>query len=280
MKAILVLVLCYTSLSSPYKILGIFPHLGKSHFDFFEPLMKALASKGHEVTVISNFPQKAPFPNLTDINLRPEDASLATNSIDVDMFSKRHYQHYLTPLMLLLLGIKSCTENLPQKDVQDLIKEQPHFDLIIMEFFNTKCFLGVAHKLRAPVIGLSSCTLMPFFDSPLAYPSNPAYVPNNFMPFSDSMGFLERVENTVCYVYHHFWFNVVQTFIDDYLVRKYVDQSSPGVDEIIANTSVIILNTHFTNTRPRPVVPGFVEVAGLHIGKPKKLPQVIKKNQN
>lgn len=51
------------------RILGIFPHLGASHFRFFHPIMKRLAETGHQVTVISHFPEKNPHPNYKDLSL-------------------------------------------------------------------------------------------------------------------------------------------------------------------------------------------------------------------
>lgn len=52
--------------SSGHRILGLFPHPGYSHFQFFEPIMKALAEAGHEVTVVSQFPNKEPMENYKD----------------------------------------------------------------------------------------------------------------------------------------------------------------------------------------------------------------------
>lgn len=52
-----------------YKILGLFPHPGASHFQFFEPVLKGLAAAGHEVTVVSHFPNANPPANYTDIPL-------------------------------------------------------------------------------------------------------------------------------------------------------------------------------------------------------------------
>lgn len=51
-----------------YKILGIFPTTGRSHYITGGALMKGLAAAGHEVTVISPFPQDKPVKNFRDIN--------------------------------------------------------------------------------------------------------------------------------------------------------------------------------------------------------------------
>lgn len=37
------------------RILGVFPHAGESHFIFFEPILKALDSAGHDVHIIAHF---------------------------------------------------------------------------------------------------------------------------------------------------------------------------------------------------------------------------------
>jgi glucuronosyltransferase len=51
------------------KILGVFPLPGKSHFIVSSALMKELANRGHQVTVLSPFPEKSPIPNYTDIDI-------------------------------------------------------------------------------------------------------------------------------------------------------------------------------------------------------------------
>lgn len=50
-----------------FKILGIFPTMGRSHYITGGALMKGLANAGHEVTVISPFPQNKPLKNFRDI---------------------------------------------------------------------------------------------------------------------------------------------------------------------------------------------------------------------
>lgn len=52
-----------------YKILGIFPTSAPSHYITGSALMKGLAAAGHEVTVISPFPQAKPLKNYRDITV-------------------------------------------------------------------------------------------------------------------------------------------------------------------------------------------------------------------
>lgn len=55
--------------SEGYKILGIFPTMAKSHYIAGSGLMKGLAAAGHEVSVISAFPQEKPLKNYRDIKV-------------------------------------------------------------------------------------------------------------------------------------------------------------------------------------------------------------------
>lgn len=61
--------LCLSGSSESYKILGIFPTMAKSHYITGGALMKALAAAGHEVSVISPFPQEKPLKNFRDITV-------------------------------------------------------------------------------------------------------------------------------------------------------------------------------------------------------------------
>lgn len=51
------------------RILGVFQFSGRSHFIMFEALLKELAARGHQVTVVSHYPQKPPLENYTDISV-------------------------------------------------------------------------------------------------------------------------------------------------------------------------------------------------------------------
>lgn len=65
-----VLLLLVFNPTNGHRILGLFPHPGLSHFHFFQPVMKALAEAGHEVTVVSHFPSDEPIENYKDESLQ------------------------------------------------------------------------------------------------------------------------------------------------------------------------------------------------------------------
>ncbi|KAG4080752.1 hypothetical protein HA402_005932 [Bradysia odoriphaga] len=64
---VVVLLLLNVIGTESYKILGIFHTSSKSHYIAGGALMRGLAEKGHDVTVISPFPQIEPLKNFHDI---------------------------------------------------------------------------------------------------------------------------------------------------------------------------------------------------------------------
>lgn len=62
-----------------YKILAIIPFNGNSHFLMFEKLAKGLAQRGHEVDLVSHFPQKEKVPNFNDLSLAGSLPDLKNN---------------------------------------------------------------------------------------------------------------------------------------------------------------------------------------------------------
>jgi hypothetical protein len=86
-RLLLLLIACLLCASTPdaHRILGLFPHQGRSHFTFFHPIMRALAEAGHEVTVVSEFPIKEPIENYHDEALPTDASSGMLNAVTLDV---------------------------------------------------------------------------------------------------------------------------------------------------------------------------------------------------
>lgn len=63
------ILLLATHSASSYKILMVFPSFSPSHLIIATAPMRGLAEAGHEVTVVSSFPQKEKIPNYRDVYL-------------------------------------------------------------------------------------------------------------------------------------------------------------------------------------------------------------------
>lgn len=255
------------------KILAVFSHLGKSHFDVFEPYLEELAARGHQITVISHFPRKRPTPNYKDIDLR------GTNSVNktMDIFSFQDIMkmnQITSAFVLSAWATEVCEKSLELPDVQRLINSEEKFDLLVAEMFNTDCLLAFAYKFKIPIIGFSSCVFMPWTPGRVGNPDNPAYIPTQFVPYSDKMNFVERFTNTFWNIFHKLHYPFLMDAPAHRIAKQHFGESLPALSHLARNTSLIFVNNHFSLNRPRPLVPGVIEVAGIHIKPAKPLPKV------
>jgi glucuronosyltransferase len=266
-------VLFLVDMADSFKILGIFTHIGKSHFDVFEPYLEQLAARGHQLTVISHFPRKDPIANYKDIDLRGTTKVNKTVSV-ISYLVIPQMGQLVSALILSEWGTEACEKTLENPNVQELIKSDEKFDLLMVEMFNTDCFLAFGHKFRIPIIGFSSCTFMPWTPGRVGNPDNPAYIPTQFVLSSDKMNFMERFLNTYWYIFHHLHYPFLMDAPAHELAKQHFGESLPPLSHLARNTSLIFVNNHFSLNRPRPLVPGVIEVAGIHIKPAKALPKV------
>lgn len=167
-----------------------------------------------------------------------------------------------------------CNGGLKHEAIQKLAKSKEHFDLILMEYFNTHCFSGFIKKFSAPVIGLSSHVLMPWVNDWTGNPDNPSYIPLINMDRSDDMSFLQRVEHLLVYTYVKIYYRAVLTRDAAEISRNHLGLEMRVPDGVMYNTSLVLVNSHYSLNLPRPLVPNVIEVGGLHIGKCGQLPVV------
>lgn len=136
-----VLICCLVNSALSVDILAVFPHTGKSHFDVFEPLVLALADRGHRLTVVSFFPQKFYVPNYTDISLVGL-APLRINQVKFEDVSSGFSDF----TYMFETSVRMCEKILQFPPVQKLVEGNAKFDLVILEMFNSDCFLSLPYK--------------------------------------------------------------------------------------------------------------------------------------
>ncbi|KDR20745.1 UDP-glucuronosyltransferase 2B13 [Zootermopsis nevadensis] len=257
------------------RFLVIIPTSVKSHFLMLEKYMKALADRGHELVVVSRFPQIQPISNYVDIVL---EGSLNgsnpkyTLSIEQALFIKNPV---VNAMSLAKYGALNCGAVLNDPSVKQLINSDEKFDVVVNDCFHTDCFLPFAYKFGAISICASTSVLMPWANDRMGNPDNPSYIPNLFTSYSERMNFVERVINAVTTVLHKVAYHFISDCPSQLLARKFFGEDTPDLADLARNISLLLVNSHFSVNAPRPLVPGVVEIGGMHIPKPKPLPQPL-----
>lgn len=73
--------------------------------------------------------------------------------------------------------------------------KREHYDVIFIEQMYTDCLVGVAWMLKAPVIGLTSCLMMPWHFDRVGQVLNPSYMPTTMITFTEDMNIIFRMIN-------------------------------------------------------------------------------------
>lgn len=130
--SLLLVILACDQIANGYRILGIFPLHGKSHWIMQEALMKDLAKRGHQVDVVTHFPLEKPIPNYRDISLK---GSLPYVTNNVTAAEIKHFNSASLVNLIQMAGTNICNL-LSHPKLQELIKnppQDPPYDLIILE---------------------------------------------------------------------------------------------------------------------------------------------------
>nr|AVT42226.1 UDP-glucuronosyltransferase 328B1 [Lissorhoptrus oryzophilus] len=278
LRIFLINILTFVSVFSEcecYNILVIFGHPGKSHYDVFKPLFQELGERGHNITILSHVSTKGDIKNGRDVLISNE---AMMHILDVNWFTGSRLQQYMEANLIAYLGDMTCEPGLQSKELQNFLKEDNQFDVILVEFFNSNCFYGIINKFKAPFIGLSSCSMMAWHSQWFGSPDNPSYIPSIYMAHLPPMTFLERVENTLVHLAHKLWYTIFMEKPGSKLSKQYIgfEPADPY------NASLYLVNTHYSLHGVKPLVPGIVEVGGIHVAtkEPKKLPQDIERWTN
>ncbi|XP_066998493.2 UDP-glycosyltransferase UGT5 [Anabrus simplex] len=258
--------------SDAARILGLFHYNGRSHFVMFEALLKGLAAKGHDVTVVSHFPQKKKLPNYTDLSLEGSLPRLV-NNFTVD--TVRSFGHLKLMDFMWNTNLDYCKIVLDHPVMQNMMKTKEKFDVIITEIYAIDCSYGFSYKFNIPIIGMISSVSTPWANAAVGNPDNPSYIPNYFLSYRPQMSFTDRLTNMLFHAFTSGTEYILGNLRTDKLLREYFGPDMPALLELTRRTSLVFVNSHFSINQPRPAVPAFVEVGGLHIPQPKKLPKDI-----
>ena len=263
------LLCCLLSLSTIVKggqVLVLCPVSSPSHKNTMAPVFTGLAERGHQVTVVSSW-KTEPHKNIRDI-IPFENFDYFPHLSAIGLREKG-------VLGMVMIDYKTtlgfCDSVYRNKEFMSLLDEK--FNLVMMDGTFNECLLGFVHKLGAPLIIVSPFPVHNVLSMQLGNRLLPSFVPEPLLTFSHEMDFLERFLNTIVnYVSIWAWRRPYP--MHEKIYRSHLGEDIPSIDEILSNTSLILSNSHFSFTFPRPNLPDVVEIGGSHCRPGRALPKV------
>jgi len=153
-----------------------------------------------------------------------------------------------------------------------------HFDLVLFENFFHECFVAIGHKFNAPVVQLFPSIPNAGIAQLHGNPYVGSYIPDVNSGFSDEMSFIERLTNTALSFIHTALNSVYYLPAQRAIMDKYFNytgwETRPSMENMLKNVSLTLLNTHFSIGTSRPLVPSYIDVAGMHLKPASTLPKV------
>jgi glucuronosyltransferase len=131
---------------------------------------------------------------------------------------------------------------------------------------------------QIPLILASSSGGFHYANYAVGNPFNTAYVPIIVLDQTNIKTFWERLMSTLFIWYWDLGAEIYYLPAQNRLKEELFGPGVPSVQTLRQTASLVLVNNHFTLNYPRPLVPAFVEVGGMHL-KPSEgqLPISMKK---
>lgn len=160
-------------------------------------------------------------------------------------------------------------------EIQKFMKTDQKFDVCLLEIFNVDALLGIPEKFNCILMSFTTFATVKWSDDITGNISPTSYVPNPFYLYSATMTFAERFWNTAFSLAEHMIFHGYHLPKQRALYKKHFPNAKRTFEEMYRNSSIVFMNTHVSSSTVRPQLPQTVEIAGIHIQKPKALPDDI-----
>uniref|UniRef100_A0A182J0C5 UDP-glucuronosyltransferase n=1 Tax=Anopheles atroparvus TaxID=41427 RepID=A0A182J0C5_ANOAO len=267
----LFILLCCFAQHEAYRILCIYPSSGRSHVLVGQALLKGLAERGHDVTMVSPFKLSKPVNNYREIVTQKVELGQMTK----DFLQKSTGNSFMGIVQLFQSQFRTAEMVLEDPQLQAIKNE--NFDLVIVGYFVADFVLGLGPHFNAPTVVLFSAGLSKLTADFVGNPRAISTVPHLMIGGRGMKGFGDRLKN--------FLFSGVENVISavasyaqaSYYERFFPSDRYPKYTDVRRNVSLVLLNTHFSQSMPRPYLPNVVEVGGLQIkAKPDPLPKDIR----
>lgn len=151
------------------------------------------------------------------------------------------------------------------------------FDLIILENLGYPLFNSWKDHFQCPLIGIASLDLWIAPADDIGNPSFPSYYVDFQKPAGKDLNFWERLDNFLySWEIRWGWYNEIIP-MKEALIKK-IYGTEVDASALLRNFDLVLVNTNSIFHLPRPLVPAYIPISGIHTHQQKPLPQVNSKD--
>ncbi|XP_073944168.1 UDP-glycosyltransferase UGT5-like [Choristoneura fumiferana] len=270
-------------------ILYVIPFTSKSHYILLRPIGLELAQRGHNVTAITAFKETEHPPSYHQVIADDKKIWDISEGGRPNVFTMVDIsEEEFHAKILWGGGLASTKVALESKMVQDFLKKDNTFDLVISENFFQEALYLLAYKYDTPLVLVTTFGNCMRNNIVMRNSLQLATVISEFIVINDPSSFMGRFRNFYFAVYEYFWWRFWYLEKQMALAKKYIPnlpEPIPSLEEMQRNASLFLMNGHFSFDTPAAYLPNLIEVGGLHLNhKFDKLPEdlynILNKSKN
>ncbi|KAG5880371.1 hypothetical protein JTB14_029497 [Gonioctena quinquepunctata] len=252
-----------------------------SHSIINNALMSGLAEAGHDVTLISPFtekntPKNGSWREIILDGFMEEQAELLKK---FGPYKKSWYtllSSLLSTSYVNVIGNRLVEKTFQNPEVQTLLKSNEKFDAVIIGQFMSEGLGAFASHFDAHLIMLNVQEASSWNNQLVGNPSLPSFSSEPVLNYPTNMSLSQRVKNT----FNRIWMYLNQRLITYPAQNRLIQKFFPNpidLEDAVSNMSLILLNSHVSFSKAQAYVPNMIEIGGLHVKPPKKLPDDLQK---
>ncbi|XP_037536825.1 UDP-glucuronosyltransferase 2A2-like [Nematolebias whitei] len=281
----ILLVLCVTGTVNGGKILVWYTEA--SHWINMKTVLDTLVDRGHQVTVL--IPSASMFMNSSEpsrFQYEPFNVSISLEALEESLeefinFSMyeidymNYFQVYRRYMELLSLDLRNSLKVLEGVVKSEIIMKrlkEGNYDLLLADPIYPGSEL-TADMLGIPLVYSLRFSLAHNWERLCGQlPAPPSFVPGAMSKLTDKMNFSERVWNVLFYVMQDIatqkvWWNQIDHFYSE------VKGTPTSGCELMGKADIWLMRSYWDFEFPRPFLPNFKFVGGIHCKPAKPLPK-------
>ncbi|XP_045517902.1 UDP-glycosyltransferase UGT5-like [Pieris brassicae] len=268
-------------------ILYVVPVSSRSHDIFLRPIGLELANRGHNITVITSFDVPNSPENYHKVVVERKEIWDLMGTARPNIFETTKISTIeLINTILWKAGLAFTEHILNSTEVQDFLKQDNNYDLVICETFVQDAIYYFSHRYNAPLVLVTPFGNCMRHNIAVGNPLQLATIHYEFVPIENPKSFLGRMKNLFISIYEYvlwrFWYLKEQ----EILAKKYIKdlpEPVPNLYDTEKNAALFLVNRHFSFNEPMAYLPNIIEIGGLHTtmnAEPEILPKEIEKVLN
>ncbi|XP_013116687.2 UDP-glycosyltransferase UGT5 isoform X2 [Stomoxys calcitrans] len=277
MQILLLLLGVFAGISKAANVLAFLPSASPSHLIIEMAVVREMAERNHNVTVVSVLPLKQEWlhPSMTYIKLDRGlfDMNSAMNA------TKSNGLYFMWNFFKMFSEMSSSmAESLEDPKMLELRNNRGNkFDLMLYGYIFGEFFVGLAEHFDCPVALLwPNIPLVPIMKL-IGNPFEISYTIVSILNVNpNGNGILFRLKNVLFMAVEYIMLTIREQGSRSVYEKHFPSDRYASYEKAKERVTMVLFSHHFSEKPVRPLVPGLIEIGGIHLNEePKPLPKDI-----